>query len=218
MTLYDALRQEFYHCVSPIFQIIILDARGVDFTLGMKTAKMINKYVNTSTNGLIEKLVEPDSFDGNTKLMLINAVYFFGKWKTEFEKDDTQPGKFTVEENKEPEVKYMNLNENFNQVKLDSSWVLEMPYKDEEFSMYFILPSENVDIRDFDWKELDLQNVNDRMENVPTVVKLPKFEIVYEKKLQTLFKDLGAGDAFGPTGKFTRCWEAKVLGGLGLGG
>ena len=196
----DALRQEFYHCVSPILQIIILDARGVDFTLGMKTAKMINKYVNKSTNGLIEKLVEPDSFDGNTKLMLINAVYFFGKWKTEFEKDDTQPGKFTVEENKEPEVKYMNLNENFNQVKSDSSWVLEMPYKDEEFSMYFILPSENVDIRDFDWKELDLQNVNDRMENVPTVVKLPKFEIVYEKKLQTLFKDLGAGDAFGPTG------------------
>ena len=201
MTLYDALRQEFYHCVSPIFQIIILDARGVDFSLGMKTAKMINKYVNTSTNGLIEKLVEPDSFDGNTKLMLINAVYFFGKWKTEFKKDDTQPGKFTVEKNKQPEVKYMNLNANFNQVKLDSSWVLEMPYKDEEFSMYFILPSENVDIRDFDWTELDLQNVNERMENVPTVVKLPKFEIVYEKKLQTLFKDLGAGDAFGPTGK-----------------
>ena len=183
---------------------MILEAIGVDFTKGVKTARKINRYVKQSTNGLIEKLVEPNSFDANTKMMLINAVYFFGKWKTEFAKEDSQPGNFIVEtkSNKMSEVTYMNLNAAFNQVKLKSDiWVLDMPYKDEEFSMYLILPPKEMDIRDFDWTELDLQKVHERMQNNHTVVVLPKFEIVYERKLQTLFKELGAGDAFGATGK-----------------
>ena len=183
----------------------------MDFSQGVKAAKTINDFVNKSTNGEIKELVGPDSFDSNTKLMLINAVYFNGKWKTEFKKAENVPGTFTVEQNKVSEdVEYMTLTQYFRQVNnlTGGIRVLEMPYKDEEFAMYFILPPKDMDIRDFDWEQLDLQKLDDKLKMDDAYVKLPKFDIEYEKSLQQLFKDLGAADAFGPTGKD---YNTKVL-------
>ena len=111
----------------------------VDFGNGEETAKIINDYVDNSTNHLIKEVVKPSSFDGTTSLMLINAVYFFGKWETQFKKSSTAPMKFNVEEDKVSNPSGMNLNSDFNQVKLPTKngdiGVLEMPYKDSNFAM-----------------------------------------------------------------------------------
>ena len=176
----------------------------VDFGNGEETAKIINDYVDNSTNHLIKEVVKPSSFDGTTSLMLINAVYFFGKWETQFKKSSTAPMKFNVEEDKVSNPSGMNLNSDFNQVKLPTKngdiGVLEMPYKDSNFAMYLILPPNGTDIRDFDWTELDLTNVHTQMEKKQSSLKLPKFKIEYEKHLQKTFKDMNAGEAFTPKG------------------
>ena len=179
----------------------------MDFAKGVKTANIINKYVNQSTNGLIEKLVEPNSFDVNTKLMLINAVYFYGKWKIPFKTDRFVNATFKVDmkSNKVSNVTFMTIDESFNHAKLPSKkgevGVIELPYKDEDFAMYLILPPEDMDVRDFNWTELDLHNLDEKkMKNEYVTIELPKFKIDYKKNLQNVFKNLGAADAFGPTG------------------
>ena len=179
----------------------------MDFSKGGKTAKQINRFVSETTNNLIRELVEPNSFDVNTKLMLINAVYFYGKWKIPFKTDRFVNATFKVDmkSNKVSNVTFMSIDESFNHAKLPSKkgevGVIELPYKDEDFAMYLILPPEDMDVRDFDWTELDLHNLDEKkMKNEYVTIELPKFKIDYKKNLQNVFKNLGAADAFGPTG------------------
>lgn len=40
----------------------------------------VNTWVQGKTNGLIKELVTPDSFTADTLLVLLNAVYFKGKF------------------------------------------------------------------------------------------------------------------------------------------
>lgn len=48
--------------------------------------KKINFWVNTQTKGKIPNLLPEGSVDPETRMVLVNAVYFKGNWKTPFEK------------------------------------------------------------------------------------------------------------------------------------
>lgn len=176
----------------------------VDFGQGDETAKLINNFVSNSTNGLIEKIVTPSSFNGETKLMLVNAIYFFGKWQMPFEKEETKPMLFEVEKHNQILTEGMNIVDNFHQFKMKTQngeiGILEMPYKDEDFAMYLILPPEEIDIRDFNWTEINFKELDAKMKSKKTALNLPKFRIEYEKNLLDLFQKLDANDAFSPKG------------------
>ena len=65
---------------------------SLDFS-SPQAAATINEWVNTNTNGKIEKIV--DRIDPQTLLFLINAIYFKGNWQDEFDKAMTRPGTFS---------------------------------------------------------------------------------------------------------------------------
>ena len=185
-----------------------LGVEEVDFGKGEDTARSINDFVNHSTNGLIKDIVTPSSFDSLTSLMLVNAIYFFGKWKMPFKKEETQPMEFQVEDgNVVKDIDGMNLEADFRQHKISTIngeiGVLEMPYKDEDFAMYLILPPEDSDIRDFNWTEINFKDLDSRMRSKLTKVQLPKFKIEYQRNLNELFQRLGANDAFSLQGKLS---------------
>ena len=178
----------------------------MDFSQGQVAADKINGFVDEATKGLIKEIVKPNSFDENTKVMLINAIYFFGKWKIPFEASQTDEMDFFVTKDKVVKHKYgMNMNENIKQIKHKSSkgeiGVLRMPYKDDNFAMYLILPPEGMDVREFDWNDLPLTEMKKGMQWDSTNLLLPKFKIEYEKDLKQLFQSLNAGDAFSSSGK-----------------
>ena len=79
----------------------------------------------------------------------------------------------------------MNLEADFRQHKISKSngeiGVLEMPYKDEDFAMYLILPPEDSDIRDFNWTDINFKDLDSRMRSELTKVQLPKSRIEYQK-------------------------------------
>ena len=175
----------------------------VDFGRKDETAKLINDFVDDSTNGLIKRIVNPTSINGATKLMLINAIYFSGKWKMPFE---TKPMNFKVDGKAVNNINGMHATADFNQVKMKllnsdkEIGIIEMPYKDDDFSMYLIQPPEDIDIRDFNWAEIDFKNLDAKMKSEMTALQLPKFNITYKKNLNELFKRLGANDAFSSEG------------------
>ena len=47
----------------------------------------INAWIEDNTNGLIKKMI--DKLNDNTVMLLINAIYFKGKWKSQFEESKT---------------------------------------------------------------------------------------------------------------------------------
>ena len=179
----------------------------VDFGKGDKTSKVINGFVNNSTNGLINEIVTPSSFDSTTSLMLVNAIYFFGKWKMPFKKEDTNSMDFEVQKGKKVKgIDGMYIEADFNQHKIKTPngeiGVLEMPYKDDDFAMYLILPPNGTDIRDFNWTEIEFKDLDSNMNSEFTAVQLPKFKIEYKKNFKQLFQQLGANDAFSSKGNY----------------
>ncbi|CAL1297718.1 unnamed protein product [Larinioides sclopetarius] len=63
--------------------------REVDFrNEAHRIAEEINDYVREETNGKIDKFF--DELSPSTLLVLLNAVYFKGEWKTRFETEETR--------------------------------------------------------------------------------------------------------------------------------
>ncbi|CAN6179520.1 unnamed protein product [Urochloa humidicola] len=72
------------------------EARAVDFKGNRdKAIREINRWVSKATRGLIKDVLSPDDVGPLTRLVLVNAVYFKGKWATPFDARHTDPaGKF----------------------------------------------------------------------------------------------------------------------------
>ncbi|HEX7667781.1 MAG TPA: serpin family protein [Polyangiaceae bacterium] len=66
-----------------------------DFGNTPKAVKDIDGWVMDKTNDKIDHLVD-GAIDGDTRMVLVNAVYFYGNWAVPFETSDTQDGSFTT--------------------------------------------------------------------------------------------------------------------------
>jgi serine protease inhibitor len=66
---------------------------SVDFK-SKETANYINSWVEKKTHAKIKDLV--GDFSDDTRLVLVNAIYFKGDWKNQFKKMSTREGKFNT--------------------------------------------------------------------------------------------------------------------------
>lgn len=65
----------------------------------------INEYIESATNNLIKDVVPSDLIRNDTRLMIINAMYFQGTWEEQFMRENqTKLKKFYVSEDKVIEV------------------------------------------------------------------------------------------------------------------
>ncbi|EYF04151.1 serpin family protein [Chondromyces apiculatus] len=100
----------------------------------------INGWVAKETNDRIKDLLTTGALDTDTRLVLVNAVYFLGTWATPFSKDGTRPAPFHVGGTTAKDVPTMNLSSRFKYAATDGLRVLEMPYVGNELAMTLVLP------------------------------------------------------------------------------
>ncbi|OBS83571.1 hypothetical protein A6R68_22439, partial [Neotoma lepida] len=116
----------------------------VDFLKCAEEARMkINSWVKTQTKGEIPNLLPEGSVDEDTKMVLVNAVYFKGKWRTPFQKKLNQLYPFRVNSHESIPVQMMYLREKLNigYIKDLKTQILELPYNGN-ISMFLLLPDE----------------------------------------------------------------------------
>lgn len=160
---------------------------------------IINAWVKDKTNGKIEEII--DSIDPMTLMFLINAVYFKGNWKYQFEESNTVNGEFTLSNGNKITVPFMHQLITANVMNHDDFTILDLPYGRGNFSMFIILPDEDKIIDDV----LELWNndtynqwLNDFTEVGELDVVIPKFKFAYEKALNEVLKNMGLTLAFDP--------------------
>jgi len=66
------------------------EARARQARQGEEAAARINNWVKDETRGRIPNLIAPDSLNGDTALVVTNAVYFLGDWTTPFNASNTR--------------------------------------------------------------------------------------------------------------------------------
>lgn len=160
------------------------------------SVEQINNWVNDSTNGKIEEIIEAPLHPDMVTL-LINALYFNGKWAYEFDEENTMESTFFSPES-EMDVPFMILEEELEYVENESFQAIKLPYGKGEMNMQVILPNEDVSLDEVakelnseSWKELQTQ-----FKETNGIIKLPKFQIEYETVLNEALQQLGIILAF----------------------
>ncbi|CAJ0947604.1 unnamed protein product [Ranitomeya imitator] len=113
------------------------EAFSTDFKNEGEAKNQINSYVEKNTHGKIAELL--DSVDQDTIIVLINYIYFRGKWKQPFEEDWTEEGDFHVSENTTVKVPFMTRIGAYDVAFTDEATVVSIPYEGDVNAL-FILP------------------------------------------------------------------------------
>jgi serpin B len=80
----------------------------LDFAKNAEAAAAINEWISGQTDKLIVDLVPPDALSGLTRAVLVNAVYFRGKWLRPFTVAETRPGRFRVSKKTAVDAPFMS--------------------------------------------------------------------------------------------------------------
>lgn len=141
--------------------------------------KHINSWVMEQTESRIEDLLPEDSIQGDTRLVLVNAIYFLGTWTKTFDPARTSPQPFLVNGKKSVKVPMMAQTSHFNYGEGKGFKVLEMPYKGDDLAMTIVLPDDAKGLAAVE-AQMNAENMSSwlsglREENVS--VKLPRFEL-----------------------------------------
>ncbi|XP_055502301.1 serpin I2-like [Leucoraja erinacea] len=124
--------------------------RTVNFQDSSSTANIINKWIANQTSGKVNNLVSSHSFSPLTKLVLVNAIYFKGRWKHAFNSQNTRLMEFYKEGGSVVEIPMMHQQAmcRFGYFTAGEMryQVLELPYSGEEVSITLALPEEGADL------------------------------------------------------------------------
>ncbi|BAT13368.1 serpin-Z2A [Oryza sativa Japonica Group] len=93
-----------------------------------RSRKKINKWVSKATNKLIPEILPDGSVHVDTALVLVNAIYFKGKWSNPFPRSSTTTGKFHRLDGSSVDVPFMSSREDQYIGFHDGFTVLKLPY------------------------------------------------------------------------------------------
>lgn len=150
----------------------------VDYAKDPEVARQsINNWVEQNTQNYIKDLLPMNSLTKDTRLVLVNAIYFKGLWQVPFENTMTKQGSFTLMNGKTIQTPMMNQQEHFLYSENDSLRMLQLPYNKGNLMMAILLPKNSLleVLKKINGAQFsDLLSSASR-ENV--VVQLPKFKI-----------------------------------------
>jgi serpin B len=188
----------------------------VDFQSNAEQARtLINVWATNATEGKITELFS-SPIDPQTKLVLLNAVYFKGEWEKSFDKTKTFEDKFFLEDGATTvNASYMQMEDSFNYGIGEEVSILELPYNAGQVSMLIILPGNSQksfnnlqnnlspELLDTYLKSLSFKKVN---------VQIPKFILNWgAKSLKESLSTLGLSEVFGDNADFSGISETAKL-------
>ena len=163
------------------------------------TLREINAWVDRSTRGLIEHILQEGELDPGLALLLLNAVYFEGRWRAGFDPEDTRPGVFTRDDGSTVTVDMMHLTDvEFPYGQTDDLVAVELPYGGGAYSMVIALPRRSTPREVL--AGMDARGWDTLMGSLgPRVLdglSLPRFVMEYDSFLNDALTDMGMGIAF----------------------
>jgi len=189
----------------------------VDFQEPEKAAERINEWVERQTRDKIKQLFEPRIITRDTRLVLVNAIYFKGLWEKPFDRKVTRDADFHVSGVKTVKVPMMHMAGRAVLAGDDEKQILVLPYvggglRDEsegqapvkqvsgsDLSMVILLPRRQDGLaRAEEWLR---PGVIDKLvagaRGVEAELAIPRFKMSGRFELSDTLRDMGMTDAFG---------------------
>ncbi len=177
-----------------------------DFRTAAEPTRLeINNWVSIMTSDRIKDLIPPDAVNADTRLVLVNAIYFKGRWSEPFKKNETRPAPFKMESGQEVTASFMHDTQSFGYAETNGLQLLELTYAGGDLSMVVLLPAETGSFKKFedsltaDKLSLWLCELHDQH----VEVFLPKFKLTEQFSLNDTLAAMGMTDAFTPSADFS---------------
>ncbi len=172
------------------------EVNALDFD-NPNSINLINSWVANHTNNKIDKIVE--TIPAETVMFLINAIYFQGIWKYEFDASKNITHTFTLSDGSSISKEMMVQTTNLKYLSANNFQMVEMPYGAGNWAMDLLLPapSKNVDqiingLTNSSWDSL----VHALSDPIEVTVSIPPFKFEYESDLNNVLTNMGMGIAF----------------------
>ena len=174
------------------------EVANLDFS-DPQSPQTINDWVKEKTHDKIDNIV--NKLSPELALILINAVYFNGKWETPFDAEMTEDGDFHLLDGGTLTVPLMRRWDEFSYYEDEGLQAVSLPYGEDSkgrMSMYVILPSEGRDYGEFlgTLSEANWEAWMDMFDDREGELALPRFKVEYEKELNDALKAMGMEPAF----------------------
>ena len=190
--------------------------------------KQMNQWVSDNTNGMIDSILDEPLYE-DIEMTLLNAVYFKGKWKEKFEKENTQKKKF-YGKNKTSETDMMyQENTEYKYIEKNGMKAIELPYANGKIAMDIFIPMSdekknekykniselfsNLSVRE---KSDLFKALSEAEEETISVLELPKFDLEYgTADISEGLQNIGMKAPFEHNAEFSKIssnlWVDKVL-------
>ncbi|CAH3020002.1 unnamed protein product, partial [Porites evermanni] len=163
----------------------------------------INKWVEQKTNDKIKGLIPLGMLSSDTRLVLVNAIYFKGLWLQPFLKEETFPGTFFVAANQKVQVQMMRQEAHFKFFESEElgCQILELPYVGSKMSMVIFLPVETDGLVSLEGR-ITYDNFAKSLSTLHSSrpeemeVFLPKFKLTQQFSLNDVLSRMGASEMF----------------------
>ncbi|KAM9225012.1 LOW QUALITY PROTEIN: serpin B7 [Dugong dugon] len=172
----------------------------VDFTNDIEdTRYKINKWIENQTHGKIKNVFPEGRIGSPAVMVLVNAVFFKGKWESAFTKTETLNGCFKSPKchGKDVLIMHQERRFNFSVIKDPPMQVLELRYHGG-ISMYILLPDSDISQIENKLTYWNLMDWTSPRKMAPQYVEvfLPQFKIEKNYEIKHYFKALGLTDIF----------------------
>jgi serpin B len=215
LTAHSVYAQKDYTFLADYFSLLSLnyyaEIQNLDFRKDAEGArKAINKRVGEQTKNKISELIAEGTLGDLTRLVLVNAIYYYGLWEKEFKVSDSRQLPFYVHAEQKVTADFMVMSSEFNYLETIQYKLVEIPYKGGGLSMLVYLPAGQQDINGLE-KELHAAMYRKSIKSLSkTKIELyfPKFKTTSDFELSDVMKKMGMphpfshdADLSGMTGK-----------------
>lgn len=173
--------------------------------------KQINNWIEGKTNGLIKEMIE--KLNDNSVMLLINAIYFKGKWKSQFNPRNTVQSSFYKQDGASSVVPMMKQTSEYKIFQGNGFVMAEFPYGQGNFVMDIILPDKQAGLNAIipDLNENNFKTWIARSFVRKTDLTFPKFKFGFKKQMKDILTNMGMGIAFTDYADFSNISDVGLL-------
>ncbi|SKC10978.1 serpin family protein [Dyadobacter psychrophilus] len=185
--------------VKPDFQSVLknsfnAEATGLHFDNAAKDK--INQWASDKTNGKIKQVIE--EIQPDHVMFLLNALYFKGDWKYQFDAKNTRDETFKLENGSGKPVKMMFAKSKYKTLSTEAYSAVQLPYANGQFNMTLLVPKgqNTVDKMLTNFNASDWENLRKGWPEANIEVGLPRFTLEYSAQLKQTLEKMGIQKAF----------------------
>jgi serine protease inhibitor len=191
------------------------EARSVDFVANTEGARQeINSWISKKTQDKIQDLLQRGQISTDTRLVLCDAVYFKGKWQSQFDAKATRPEPFFTAPSQQVQTTLMFQSLRLRSRQFDNFSLFSLPYgattdtNQPSVSMVVLLPREVDGLAALE-AQLNAANLGqwlasaDAAPEVKSELYLPRFKLNCRLDLAKDLAAMGMPAAFGSSADFS---------------